>query len=250
MVAESTQTKTVCMRSSFVRLNSGHLTGLPTPFRFPQESTVIYVLRLRGGGGFSRFRCPQALRPLPPDAVNKNNSFCKRPRGDLKGSQILVVNYTQVAVQLFFYPTSASHTIKVAGGVGLSLAGVGAEAKAAQTVAVNHGMAYGQPEKMFLLNGADQIYDIPRDFNAEALMVGGTVNAESLIVLRDGCQLNVRGRSQLDVMPGFLKSPASDPCTIARAVEGLHGRLSVDRMRPSQPSGEMGSTGKSKCSVS
>lgn len=44
-------------------------------------------------------------------------------------------------MQLFFFPTSASHIIKVAGGVGLSLAGVAAKARAAQTVAVNRGAA-------------------------------------------------------------------------------------------------------------
>lgn len=192
------------------------------------------VLRLRGGGGLLLFRCFQGLNPLPAvlavDAKS-NNAFNKRPRSDLKDSQIHVVNYSGVAVQLYLYPTWGSHFTDVAGGASVSVKDVALEANGSLAAVIDRAKAYGHPASMYLPPGGDQVHDVPKGFKPEAFVVGGTIDGNGLVVLRNGCQLNVPARTQLDVMPGFLQSPASDPCTEGQARSTLDTKFDANPMR-------------------
>lgn len=160
------------------------------------------------------------------DTSKTNACFCKQTRRDLKRSQIHFVNFTGVPIQLFLHNTCAAHAINVEHGDGIEApGGGGVNGNRLRSVVIDRSTGYGRWQSMFLLADADYLHDVPIGFQPEVFVVAGTVDktagAGDMITLRNGCKQNVPGEIQLDVMPGFLQSPASDPCTLDQAESQL-----------------------------
>lgn len=163
------------------------------------------------------------------DGSKSNTCFHKRPRRDLKRSQVLA-NVTSIAIQLYLHSKRVAHTTTVERGVRVeALARRGVNANKSRGFVVDCSTGYGHVQPMFLPAGANNMHCTASGFKPEAFMVGGTVQRQAgtadVIILRNDCKQMIPGGMRLDVTPGFITSPASDPCVPWRRRPSL-GELS------------------------